>query len=154
MREEVPAAEPEQKPVVQPQQQPPSTPQPPQPAYNPEIELSSDTEDSSSERGGADTETTELLERLARCVASCSEQEEIRLQGESALRTLGVDLLASREARNLMAAENQLLREKVVELEDKLKSSTSHHSKVHLYLIIMFAERDVIVTLLQPQKIK
>lgn len=111
-------------------------PRPPslRPAYNPEIELSSDTEDSSSlaercsDRGGGvgEAETTELLEQLARCVASCSadDQEEVRVQGERALRTLGVDLLASREARNVLAVENQMLREKLVQLEDRLKMAT------------------------------
>jgi hypothetical protein len=107
------------------------------PAYNPEIELSSDTEDSSSlaERSserGETQDTTELLERLARCVASCNaeDQEEVRAQGERALRTLGVDLLASQEARSVLTLENQLLREKVVELEVQLKNTVSIHSKV------------------------
>ncbi|KAF4519836.1 hypothetical protein B566_EDAN006850 [Ephemera danica] len=116
-------------------------PRPPslRPAYNPEIELSSDTEDSSSlaercsDRGGGvgEAETTELLEQLARCVASCSadDQEEVRVQGERALRTLGVDLLSSREARNVLAVENQMLREKLVQLEDRLKMVTSVRTK-------------------------
>jgi len=95
--------------------------------YNPEIELSTDTEDSNS-ANGAEDETSELLSSLARCVGEA--QGDARRQGETALHTLSANLIASRDAQKALAGEVQLLREKLEELECRLSEERAQHEKV------------------------
>jgi hypothetical protein len=104
--------------------------------YNPEIELSTDTdtEDSNSTANGVEDETQELLGSLARCVGAAA--GDTRQQGEVALQHLGANLLASREAQKALAGEVQLLKEKLDELECRLSDERAQHEKVRKLFLI------------------
>lgn len=97
--------------------------------YNPEIELSTDTDtEDSNSANGVEDETQELLGSLARCVGAAA--GDTRQQGEAALQHLGANLIASREAQKALAGEVQLLKEKLDELECRLSEERAQHEKV------------------------
>ncbi|XP_059470385.1 ski oncogene isoform X2 [Neocloeon triangulifer] len=124
VRKEVSASlgkEPKQEPV-----QRPSSTTAPVHLYNPEIELSTDTEDSNSANGVED-ETPELLSRLVRCVQET--EGDTRRQGEAALNTLSASLIATREAHKALATEFQLMKDRVEQLEARLCEERAQHDK-------------------------
>ncbi|XP_065340769.1 ski oncogene isoform X2 [Cloeon dipterum] len=116
----------EPKPIEKIVQRPSSTTAPVH-SYNPEIELSTDTEDSDSAPGTSGVvivtavdEETKLLSSLARCVADAD--GDARRLGEHALQVL-------REVTAGLRNENQMLKSKLDEIECRMSEERAQHEK-------------------------